>query len=72
MMKIECYLSLQCGSEGALRNNIDRALELDGVEADVVFRRIGDETAAGLGLRGSPSVFINGTEVQPLSARGFS
>jgi hypothetical protein len=72
MTKIECYISLQCGSEGALRNNISLTLSLEGVEADVVFRRIDDETAAGLGLRGSPSVFINGTEVQPLLARGFS
>jgi hypothetical protein len=72
MMKIECYISLQCGSEGALRNNIDQALTLEGVEGDVVFRRIDDETAAGLGLKGSPSVFINGTELQPLLAKGFS
>jgi hypothetical protein len=72
MTKIECYISLQCGSEGALRNNISVALSLEGVEGDVVFRRIDDETAAGLGLSGSPSVFINGAEVQPLLARGFS
>jgi hypothetical protein len=72
MMKIECYISLQCGSEGALKKNIDQALEMEGVEGDIVFRRIDDETAAGLALRGSPSVFINGTEVQPLVVRGFS
>jgi hypothetical protein len=72
MMKIECYMSLQCGSEDALRNNISLSLSLEGIEADIVFRRIDDEAAAGLGLSGSPSVFINGTEVQPMLARGFS
>jgi hypothetical protein len=72
MTKIECYMSLQCGSGDALRNNISLALSLEGVEADVLFRRIDDEAAAGLGLRGSPSVFINGTEVQPVLAKGFS
>jgi hypothetical protein len=72
MMKIECYMSLRCGSEVALRNNLSMALELEGVEGDVIFRRTDDRTAAGLGLKGSPSVFINGTEVQPLLTRGFS
>jgi hypothetical protein len=72
MTKIECYISLQCGSEGALRDNISRALSLEGVEGDVLFHRIDDETAARLGLRGSPSVFIDGAEVQPVLTRGFS
>jgi hypothetical protein len=71
-MKIECYLSLQCGSEDALRGNISKALSLEGVEGDVIFHRIDDKTAAGLGLSGSPSVFINSREVQPVPAKGFS
>ena len=72
MMKIECYISLQCGSEGALRDNISLALERESVVGDVVFHRIDDKTAAGLGLRGSPSVFVSGREVQPVTTKGFS
>ncbi len=71
-MKIECYISLKCGSEEALRNNISLALSLEGAECDVAFHRIDDEGAARLGLRGSPSIFIRGVELQPLEARGFS
>lgn len=71
-MKIDCYLSPGCGSEEALRENITRALTIDKVEAEVNFHRIDDARAVVLGLTGSPSVFINGKELQPQRAVGFS
>lgn len=71
-MKIECYLSKGCGSEEALRENIAQALAREGVEADVYYHRIDDIEAAALGLSGSPTVFINGKEIQPLGTGGFS
>ncbi len=71
-MKIDCYLSLRCGSEDALRGNIYRAIELEGTDADVNFYRITDEEAQKLSLRGSPSILINGMEVQPADITGFS
>lgn len=71
-MKIDCYLSLDCGSEQALRENIARALVLEQVEADVSFHRIDDQRAAALGLSGSPSLFIHGKELQPQGLTGFS
>ncbi len=71
-MKIDCYLSPGCGSEEALRENITRALALEKVVAEVNFHRIDDAKAAALGLTGSPSVFINGKELQPQGAVGFS
>lgn len=71
-MKIDCYLSVRCGSENVLKTNIEKALELEGIEASVNFFRIDDEEAARRRLRGSPSVFVNGTEFQPLEAGGFS
>lgn len=71
-MKIECYMSLRCGSEDALRGNIEKALALEALEAEVLFRRVGDEEAGALGLKGSPTVFVNGKEAEPLAAAGFS
>jgi len=71
-MKIDCYLSSGCASETALRENLNQALELEAVEAQVNFRRITDREAADLGLKGSPSVLINGKDMQPTNAQGFS
>jgi hypothetical protein len=71
-MTIDCYLSMGCASESALRENLNRALELEAVDARVDFRRITDEEAAELGLKGSPSVLINGKDVQPADVQGFS
>ncbi|MGA2110509.1 MAG: hypothetical protein ABSH25_23030 [Syntrophorhabdales bacterium] len=71
-MNIDCYLSPECGSGEALRKNITQALALEEVEADVNFHRIDDEKAIALGLSGSPSVFINGKELQPQGLVGFS
>ena len=65
-------MSLGCGSENALRENITRALTIEKVEAEVNFQRIDDAKATALGLTGSPSVFINGKELQPQASVGFS
>ncbi len=69
---IDCYLSAGCGSEEALRANIARALAVEKAEAEVNFHRIDDARAAALGLTGSPSIFINGEELQPQGQIGFS
>ncbi|MDA8422335.1 MAG: hypothetical protein M0Z89_03275 [Nitrospiraceae bacterium] len=71
-MKIDCYISQGCGSEEALKENIDRALAAEKIQAEVRIHRIGDEKAAELRLSGSPSVFINGKELQPSGTIGFS
>lgn len=71
-MNIDCYLSHGCGSEKALRGNITRALAVEKVEAEVNFNVIDDEKAIALGLSGSPSVFVNGKEIQPQGTVGFS
>ncbi len=49
-MKIECFMSLKCGSESALRDNIEKAMGQEDIKAEVVFRRIGDKEAQALGL----------------------
>ncbi|MFH1702557.1 MAG: hypothetical protein ABIB41_03860 [Nitrospirota bacterium] len=71
-MKIDCYISENCGSEEALRKNIREALTLESVEVEVNISVIDDVKAGSLGLRGSPSVFINGKEIQPVDIVGFS
>lgn len=71
-MKIECYMSPGCGSEESLRENIKAAILLECAGAEVVFRRIKDEEAYALGLKGSPSVLINGKDIEPQDLTGFS
>ncbi|MGC1455626.1 MAG: hypothetical protein WA946_10620 [Nitrospirota bacterium] len=71
-MKIDCYISQGCGSEEALKENIARALESEQIQAKVGMHRISDEKATEFKLSGSPSVFINGKELQPSGTIGFS
>ena len=71
-MKIECFLSPECASEEALRENISRALAAGKIKLDVMVTRIDETKALALGLSGSPSVFINGKELQPQGMAGFS
>ena len=71
-MNIDCYLSLTCASEEALRENIDQALEQEAVEAPVNFYRLSDSEAASRGFKGSPTVLIDGEVVQPVELEGFS
>ncbi|MEZ0344634.1 MAG: hypothetical protein ABWJ99_07555 [Caldimicrobium sp.] len=71
-IKIEVFMNLVCPSEPQLRENISKALFLEGIEAEVIFKRLSDEEAEKLGLKGSPTVRINGEEIQPLPSGGFS
>jgi hypothetical protein len=71
-MKIECYMSMGCGAEEPLRANVRAAVELEGIAAETIFRRITDNEALSLGLRGSPSVLINGVDIEPQELTGFS
>ncbi len=71
-MKIDCYLSMGCASEQALRNNIVRAMALENIKAELSLQRLDDDKASALGATGSPSVFINGQELQPLGVAGFT
>lgn len=71
-MKIDCHLSLECASEETLRENITRALAVEKVEAKLTFHRIDANKALALGITGSPSIFINGKELQPQGLVGFS
>ncbi len=71
-MKIDCYVAEKCGSKDTLQKNIVESLKLEGIEAEVKISVIDDAKADALGLKGSPSVFINGKEIQPIDITGFS
>ncbi len=71
-MRIDCYMSFNCASKKPLRENIDKALELEEVDAEVIFSVVNELEAARLGLRGSPSVLINGDDIQPVETPGFA
>ena len=71
-MLIKCFISLDCASGPSLEANLKQALATEGIQAEVVIRRIDDSQALSLGLSGSLSVFINDRELQPQAALGFS
>ncbi len=71
-MRIDCYISFNCASKEPLKENIDKALELEEVDAEVIFSVVNELEAARLGLRGSPSVLINGDDIQPVETPGFA
>ncbi len=71
-MKIDCYISLNCISERQLKENVNKAIKLEAVDAEVEFHRIDDTEAERIGLKGSPSVLINGVDIMPGEISGFS
>jgi hypothetical protein len=70
-MRIDCYISPSCSSKEPLKKNIHKALELEKIYAEVTFSVINELEAARLGLKGSPSVFIDGKDIQPIETPGF-
>lgn len=71
-MKIDCYISGECSSEEALTDNINEAVKLEAVEADINIHRIDETEAIRLKIMGSPSVFINGEDILPGEIPGIS
>ena len=65
-MKIECFFSEGCASGELLRANIEAALRMEGLEAEVTYRVVADEEARRLGLPGSPTVWIDGHDLEGL------
>ena len=71
-MKIDCYFSMGCSSDVALRQNLQEALEGEGAESEVSYHRITDDEAIRLDLKGSPTILINGVDPFPSDIDGFS
>jgi len=65
-MRIECFLSQGCASREALEANIKEALSLEGVQAQLNFQVIGEDEARRLGIPGSPTVFLEGRDLEGL------
>ncbi len=72
MIKIDCYISEGCASEDGLRKNIADALGREFLEADVVIHKINEKEANEFGLRGSPTVLINGVDIMPGKIPGIA
>ncbi len=64
-MKIECFFSEGCGSKEKLKENIRQALLEEGMDAEVSFRVLSQEEAGQLGIGGSPTVWVNGQDMEP-------
>ena len=64
-MKIECFLAEGCGSKEQLRENIQKALFNEGMGAEVSFRELAEQEAEKLGIGGSPTLWVNGQDIEP-------
>jgi hypothetical protein len=64
-MKIECFFSEGCGSKEKLKENIERVLIEEGMEAEVFFREVSQDEAERLGIGGSPTIWIDGHDLDP-------
>jgi len=64
-MKVECFFAEGCGSKEQLRENIGKALLEEGIDAEISFRVLSQEEAGQLGIGGSPTVWINGQDIEP-------
>jgi hypothetical protein len=72
IIRIDCYLAQNCTSEPALSDNINAAVRLETAKTQVSFIRVTESEAEELGLRGSPSVLVDGQDILPASLSGFS
>jgi predicted thioredoxin/glutaredoxin len=61
-VKIDVYHSETCGSYYSLKENLDRALEELAVRAEVLFHAVYYEDTISLGIKGSPSIWIDGKD----------
>ncbi len=61
-LKIEIFTSEICGSYYQLRENIGKALAELGIKTEVNYRTLYYDDAVSLGIKGSPSVWINGKD----------
>ncbi len=70
-MQIDVYVSPGCASVDAVSNNIAAALAATGSSATVAFHEVSDQEARESGLKGSPTVLINGRDVAGGGAPGI-
>ena len=71
-MKIDCYLSEHCGSYHQLNENIGLALKELSLAADVQFHTVYYDEAVALGINGSPTIRINGRDIDDGGSPGIA
>ena len=64
-MEIECFYSKGCESKEKLKENLEIALQKEGIKADIYFHEVSEEEAIKLGIGGSPTIWINGEDIEP-------
>lgn len=69
-MKVECFFSQGCGSKERLKDNLERAIAEEEIEAEVSYREVSVQEAERLGIGGSPTVWVNGRDLLPGAAPG--
>ena len=71
-MKIECFISENCGSYHELRENIDHALAEMSVKAEVTYTVVYYDEALSIGIKGSPTIRINGKDIDEGGSPGIA
>jgi predicted thioredoxin/glutaredoxin len=61
-IKIDIFMSENCGSYYKLRENTDRALAELGINIDINYQTIYYDDAVSRNIKGSPSIWINGAD----------
>lgn len=70
-MKIECYILQSFSCLDQLKQDVEQALKVGRFNAEIYYRRIRDEEAMEIGLTGSPTVLLNGYDLDSDAAPGF-
>jgi glutaredoxin len=71
-MKVEVFALPDCPYGEPAVENVRKALAVENIEVDVSFERISEQEGLSKGLSGSPSVVINGKELQPSGSPVFN
>lgn len=68
-MDIEILYVADCPNAGLARERLDAALQASGLDAEVQETEVADaETAERVGMRGSPTIVIDGRDAVPSAA----
>lgn len=64
-MKIKCFFSEGCKSKERLVKNIKAAFIEEGIGAQILLKEMSREEAERSGIRGSPTVWVSGHDLEP-------
>lgn len=70
MLHIMCLYYPECASHEVLPNRLAQAVEAEGAQAEVEHRIVTLEEGQSLGMKGSPTVLINGADILEGTAEG--